>query len=154
MRYRDLCLVATGPEDERAAGYYEQFDNGSAQWFHMKLVATERDAIDEHVIMNEVSYCAVASAALGKGERKVSWVWPVLSVELKTRRELTLAQTGKTAGRSNERYWLFELDRPIALAQPIEGFDSGHHHMKLTRRADLGDIEHFKDVIVRYPGIG
>ena len=153
IHYRDLCLIATSAEDQRDDGYYQQFEGGTATWFHMKLLATERDIIEEWV-MEEVRYCAIASAVPGEGDRKVCWLWPVRSISKKARRELTPLQTGKASSQSNELYWLFELDSPIALDAQIGGFVPGHHHMKLTRRSELVDIEHFDDVIVRYPGIG
>ncbi len=151
--YNDLCLIATSAEDSRKPGYYQQFQDGTAKWFHMKMLATKRDAIDEWVVMEEVRYCIVASTILGEGERKARWLWSVRSISKKSRCELTTEQTGKAISQSNEAYWLFELEKPILLDTQMVGFGEGHHHMKLTCRSELADVEHFDDVVVRYPGI-
>ncbi|MCJ8273971.1 MAG: hypothetical protein MJK04_31795, partial [Psychrosphaera sp.] len=152
--YPDLCLIATSAEDQRTQGYYQQFADGTAKWFHMKLLATQREVIEQWVIMEEVRYCAIASTVPGEGERKARWLWPVRSISKKARCELTPEQTGKATSQSNEEYWLFELDSPIELDTQIVGFAPGHHHMKLTCRSELADVEYFDDVVVRYPGIG
>ena len=73
----------------------------------------------------------------------------VVSVSLKTRDALTLAQTGKPQV-SEDLYWLFELGEPRALRQPIHGFASGHHYMKLTKANSLAGVTDFAKVTEVY----
>lgn len=147
-RYRNLTLVVTGAEDERQPGYYESFINGNAQWFHMRLEASERQ-ISHQSVMHEVRYCAIAVALPGHTERKAWWLWPVKHVDIKERRHLTVKQTGKRL-HDEGKYWVFELEKAIPLEQAIGGFAPGHHHMKLTPRDELSGISHFEQVLGRY----
>ncbi len=152
IRHKDLCLLATGAEDWRQDGYYASFVDGSAKWFHMRLAASVRAKIDQDIIF-DIGHCIIAIAEPDeKGqptERKALWSWPVVSVSLKTRDALTLAQTGKPQV-SEDLYWLFELGEPRALRQPIHGFASGHHYMKLTKANSLAGVTDFAKVTEVY----
>lgn len=152
LRYRDLCLVASSAEGARPEGYYEAFADGTAKWFHMRLRASERESIDRHAIY-EIGYCVIGAAKPDEDERKAHWLWPVHSIKIKTRSELTPEQTGIHID-SQDEYWLFELGTPKPLAQAIGGFTPGHHHMKLTRASKLAGIDRFDELFDVYPWIG
>ncbi|MFT4928873.1 MAG: hypothetical protein ACI8WB_004993 [Phenylobacterium sp.] len=147
-RYRDLCLVVTGAEDTREAGYYESFEDGTAKWFHMRVSAAERAKMEFRAI-DELSYCAIAmrgpGANKGADERKVQWIWPVVKVVVQQRYKLGSPQVGKTS-EADELYWLFRLGTPERLSHAITGFAAGHHHMKLTQKATLTGVTDFAAV--------
>lgn len=151
LRYSDLTLVASGAEDDRMTGYYDQFVQGFARYFHMQLAASENQDIAEN-IMREIRYCVIASRSGTDPERIAKWIWPVISTELCKRNELKEEISGKTTTPDDTRlFWLFTLGAPIRLQQTITGFTRGRHCMALTRLSDLNQIHTFSGIKAVYP---
>jgi hypothetical protein len=141
VRYDDLTLVATSAQDQRNVGYYESFENGNARWFHMKLAATDRQRMTKNAIL-EVRHCIIAAAQPNQ-VRKAYYNWPVLSVVLKNRANLSEEQTGLPSKEGDE-YWLFELGKPIKLNKGIVAPDDQHHHTHLVEASTMGEKTSFK----------
>lgn len=151
LRYNDLTLIASGAEDMRTEGYYIQFINGSARYFHMQLAASEDQDIAEN-IMREIRYCVIASRTDSDPERTAKWLWPVENTEICKRNELHADITGKAAQPDDSRlYWLFSLGNPIPLSQKITGFTKDQHCMKLTRLTDTNRATDFCEIPSVYP---
>lgn len=130
---RALCLYVTGATDTRARGYYEEFANGTARYFHMKLEATTRVDI-ENVIVQSIAFLVIASKDNNNSTQRIArYRWPVKAVHLVDRNKLTLEQTGaKKSGQDS--YWLFELDRPTKLDR--QKIQDGENHV-----VELMDVE-------------
>ncbi len=140
-RHNDLTLIVTGaPKSKRSKTYLNKFKNGTARWYHMKLIASERMNIEAH-IMHELRYCSISinDGILG---RVCTFLWPVRSVTLNQRKDLTLEQSG-IENKSDELYWLLELGSPHALSTSITGFPPRGHHMKLTIATEIGRHSNF-----------
>lgn len=131
--YRDLTLVLPAAPKERRDEYYvDRFFDGSASWYHTPLATTEAKHFPQHAI-RELKYCAIATQMEDETEPTVKWVWPVRSVIIKPRHELTVEQSGYESSK-RDLYWLFELGQPLQLANEIKGFGSEGfaRFMKLT----------------------
>ncbi len=143
VRYHDLTLAVTGaPERGRDAAYIQRFKDGTAQWYHMQLKASERENIAKHV-MKEIRYCAIATH--DKAGRQVNYLWPVLNVSLVERDKLELEQAG-SGSNSSEPYWLFELGTSVKLTSPLGGFAARGHHLKLTLSSELDGRKLFSEL--------
>ncbi len=150
-RHRDLTLVVTGaPKSGRTQTYLDKFKNGTARWYHMKLLASDRDKVESHLI-REISCCSITSSDKILG-RTCSFLWPVRSVTLIERKHLTVEQSGSDK-QSDELYWLFELGSSLSLSTPITGFPSVGHHMKLTIASELDRNSSFPKLRTVYDGL-
>lgn len=133
-RYGNLVLLATAaPRAGRTQAYLDSFSNGTARWYHMKLHATERLSMQQSAI-SEVGYCAIAVSKPGSTDREIHFSYPVLSIALKRRGELSIDMTGSTGSIKNpdELYWLFELGIAKQLPAPVKKFGLQGHHVKIT----------------------
>ena len=123
---RALCLYVTGANDQRELGYYERFANGTARYFHMQYKATTRVDIEKTVVKS-VAFLVIASKDDNNTAHRIArYCWPVKSVNLVARSELTSEQTGATKA-GQDSYWLFELDRPTKLDR--EKIQDGTSHV-------------------------
>ena len=150
VHYPDLTLVITAaPEQGREQAYIDSFKQGTATCYHTRLYATQRENLEKNAI-NEIRYCVIATAKPGQTARVATDIWPVKSVRLVKRSELNAQQTGITIHQNhphyNTLYWLFEFGPAFALPQPIDGFDSTHHQLKLTTRRNLTHAPSFADI--------
>ncbi|MCQ8848088.1 restriction endonuclease-like protein [Alteromonas stellipolaris] len=127
IRNAGRTLLVTGAEDFRTPGYYEQFHDGTAMFFHMRCEASERESIEEKIIQS-LKYLVIASRICnGKSPRVATRRWRVKTISKVMRKELTAEQTGTSNfTRSNENYWLFSLEDDGELSTPISKPD-GHH---------------------------
>jgi Uncharacterized conserved protein len=154
VRYDDLTLLATSAQNDRNTGYYKSFENGTARWFHMQLKASDRENMTKNAIY-EVKYCIVAAAEVGQ-VRKANYIWPVISVVLKPRIELTTEQTGlpPKIGADSD-YWLFELGEPRKLSHQVSAPNNEHHHIRLVEANKIEDQSSFSefDTVEVYRGV-
>lgn len=150
MRYRDLVLTAAlGPQ--RDPSYLGRFRDGSARWYHMPQTTPELK-FDPHII-REVRYLAPMFQKDASGDLAIAYVWPVLSVQLIKRNEITKAQSGKDSS-DNTLYYLFELGYSIRLPAPITGFSgsSFRDSMLLTTLDILRKSTTAGSLAQAYPG--
>ena len=127
LRNASRTLLITGAEDTRLPGYYEQYHEGTAKFFHMRCEASKRVNIEEHIIQS-LKYLVIASRTCnGKSLRVATRRWKVKTVTKIMRKELTADQTGTmTFARPMENYWLFSIEDDGRLSSPISKPD-GHH---------------------------
>ncbi|MGC6378288.1 DUF2357 domain-containing protein [Bisgaard Taxon 45] len=116
--YRNLVMtIRIG--DEREEGYIQKFREGTANYYH-----TKTDIFDEefnHKIVSELCFLAIAYPSLEE-EWVIDKIYPILNVEMKQRKALSIEQTGSHKGQfSEEWYYCFELSQPIMLKNQIEG---------------------------------
>lgn len=120
-------LLVTGPEDLRTDGYYERFHDGSANFFHMRCEATQREYIEEQIIKSLKYLIIVSRPCNDKQPRIATRRWRVKAVAKAMRKDLTVEQTGASnILRANENYWLFNIEDDGELSSPISKPD-GHH---------------------------
>ncbi|AFT76666.1 hypothetical protein AMBLS11_00360 [Alteromonas macleodii str. 'Black Sea 11'] len=120
-------LLVTGAEDFRTHGYYERFHDGTANFFHMRCEATQREHIEEQIIRSLKYLVIVSRSCNDKRPRIATRRWRVKAVSKAMRKDLTVEQTGKSNFlRSSESYWLFSIEDDGELSSPISKPD-GHH---------------------------
>ncbi|MFK5949143.1 MAG: DUF2357 domain-containing protein [Methylococcales bacterium] len=152
FRYEDLTLVVTGaPAGGRDKDYLQRFVDGTAGYYHMQLHATERDNIEMHVI-HEIKYCAITTYDKESGERVCQYLWPVRSISLVSRNELTIEQAGRLSA-SEDDYWLFELGKPFSLSQKIRGFPPRRHYIKLVLASELDNKSDYSSLEPVYKNV-
>lgn len=148
--YPDLTLTAAlGPQKGRDQSYLENFENGVAQWYHIKVTAIKQleDKIGFH-IAEEIRYLALATPSTqNAGTKAIAKIWPVKRVAILPRCSITAEQAGKTVD-SSELYYLFQLGRPLTLQMavthvPLRNFS---HSMKLTTLTGLENVTKFAEV--------
>jgi len=147
----DLTLTAAlGGQKGRNQSYLENFENGVAQWYHIKLGAIKQleDKVGSHHIAEEIRYLALATPSnQNAGTKEIAKVWPVKRVTILPRYSITAEQAGKAVD-SPELYYLFQLGRPLTLQMtvthvPLRNFS---HSMKLTTLTRLESATKFAEV--------
>jgi len=146
--YDDLTIIFSGTVHGRSADYLQLQQDGKLPFYHTKLIATDRQAIERHII-NEVRYLGLAVDNVD--DQVINTVYPVKSARLVKRSELTPVETGKASfDNPDENYWLFELGNGIGLPVPIVKQPSAHFEVFLTGFYALNDIYEWSDLPQRY----
>lgn len=143
-RFDDLTLFVTSAQNLRAEGYYEQFNDGSANWFHIPLSTFERENMKSHAI-NELRYCIVATPN-AQGIRVASHIWVVESVKICSRDELTLDQSGVDVIDSKKKYWLLKFGEAKPLDRLMTAPSDEHHHMGFIEAKNLKHKQSFNEL--------
>ena len=149
-RYSDLTLAAPlGPMKGRDKDYLQRFKEGAAGWYHIRLSATEKQAIARHV-MREVRYCGIAVYHGGGLERIITHIYEVKSVRLVKRCDMTLTQAGKVDSGNDNEYWLLELSYARPLVQPLSMTGLRSFRFQLTNATVLLGAKIWDDLPKRY----
>ena len=149
--YDDLTVIFSGKVHDRSADYLQLQQDGKLPFYHTKLIATDREAIERHII-NEVRYLGLAVDNVD--DQVIKTIYPVKSVRLVKRLELTEGQTGKTSfDNPDENYWLFELGNGIGLPVPIAKQSSVHFEVFLTGFYAMNDTHKWSDLPQRYTAL-
>jgi hypothetical protein len=150
--YDDLTIVFTGHVQGRSADYLNLQEKGQLNYYHTKLIATERQKIEQHIV-KEVRYLAVAVNE-GVDDQTVRSAYTVKSVKLVKRSELNEQQTG-TYSFSNpeDSYWLFELGNTVNLPMPIVKQSPQHFEVLLTSFDALNKNNLWVDLPKRYTAL-
>jgi len=145
--YPDLTMtVALGGQRGRKNGYFEGFEQGTAQWFHLPQ-STFWQKFKQHVA-EEIRYLALASTSDTQSSTKqIDKLWPVKRMTVLPRHAITLEQAGKASG-SDDLYYLFELGKPLTLQTPVTNVPHRpmKNSMKLTTLTRLESVTKFADV--------
>jgi len=150
--YQDLTIVFSGGVPRRNSQYLESQREGELEYYHTRLIATERQHIERHVV-GEVRYLAVATPSDDDPTVQVlNYVYPVLKVELRKRSSLHEAVTG-TGGFTNpdEEYWLFTLGQSIARSASLQCETPKHFEVLLTDLGELRSVSAWGSLPRRYP---
>jgi len=145
--YPDLTMtVALGGQHGRDAGYFEKFERGTAQWYHLPQ-STFLKKFRQH-IAEEIRYLALAYTSDSQSSTKqIDKLWPVKRVTVLPRYAITEDQAGKKSG-SVEPYFLFELGQPLTLQKPVTKVP--HRPIKKTMKfctlVDLETADNFSDL--------
>lgn len=138
--------AALGNKAERDSVYFDAFKQGTAKYYHMPT-ATFNLKFKAH-IAKELRFLALSyfDDELEKS-KSISKIWPIKSVKIVPRKEITPEHAGKISN-SSERYFLFELGKALILTQAIVDVpsDSFRGSMKLTTLAKLDDIKVFGEI--------
>lgn len=145
--YPDLTMtVALGAKRGRDNGYFEQFEKGTARWYHLPK-STFVQKFKQH-IAEEIRYLALAATSGTSGSTKtIDKLWPVKRVTVLPRSAITENQAGKTSP-STELYYLFELGKPLLLHSPLTKVPHRpiKNSMKLTTLTRLESVTKFSEV--------
>lgn len=145
--YPDLVMtVALGGRLGRDNGYFERFEQGSAQWYHLPQ-STFLQKFKQHVA-EEIRYLALASTTdIQSPTKQIDKLWPVKRLTLLPRYAITEDQAGKKSD-SDDPYFLFELGRPLTIQTPVTNVPQRpiKHSMKLTTVARLECASKFDEV--------
>lgn len=145
--YPDLTMtVALGGQRGRDNGYFEKFEQGTAQWYHLPK-STFLQKFKQH-IAEEIRYLALASTSDTQSSTKqIDKLWPVKRVTVLPRYAITEDQAGKKSG-SADLYYLFELGKPLLLQTPVTNVPHRpmKNSMKLTTLTRLESVTKFAEV--------
>tara|TARA_B100001057_G_scaffold110877_1_gene108959 strand:+ start:5294 stop:7924 length:2631 start_codon:yes stop_codon:yes gene_type:complete len=145
--YPDLTMtVALGGQRGRDNGYFEQFEQGTALWYHLPQ-STFLQKFRQH-IAEEIRYLALASTSDTQSSTKqIDKLWPVKRVTVLPRYAITEDQAGKKSG-SADLYYLFELGKPLSLQTPVTNVPHRpiKNSMKLTTLTRLESVTKFAEV--------
>lgn len=145
--YPDLTMtVALGGQRGRDNGYFEQFEQGTAQWYHLPQ-STFLQKFKQH-IAEEIRYLALASTSdTQSSSKQIDKLWPVKRVTVLPRYAITEDQAGKKSG-SADLYYLFELGKPLSLQTPVTNVPHRpmKNSMKLTTLTRLESVTKFAEV--------
>ncbi|MDW2075443.1 restriction endonuclease-like protein [Vibrio sp. 1863] len=145
--YPDLTMtVALGGQRGRDNGYFEQFEQGTARWYHLPQ-STFLQKFKQH-IAEEIRYLALASTSdTQSSSKQIDKLWPVKRVTVLPRYAITEDQAGKKSG-SADLYYLFELGKPLSLQTPVTNVPHRpmKNSMKLTTLTRLESVTKFTEV--------
>lgn len=145
--YPDLTMtVALGGLDGRSKDYFSRFEQGTANWYHLKQ-QTFIHRFKQHVA-EEIRYLALASTSEAQSTTKqIDKLWPVKGVKVLPRYAITKEQAGK-ASDSSELYYLFELGKPLTLQTAVNHVPHRpiKNSMKLTTLTLLESVTRFSEV--------
>ncbi|MDA7928650.1 restriction endonuclease-like protein [Mariniblastus sp.] len=134
--YNDLTAVFSGSTLDRSEDYIERLATGKLAGYHTRLLATERQSIEEHIV-KELRYIAIALSDDGLIE-SAKFVYPVKAVQLVKRGTLTIEQTGVDKfDDPNQDYWYFILGKAIKQSNPLPHPVPAHFEVHLTNYDDL-----------------
>lgn len=122
-RYQDLSLaVALG--SKRSKVYLERFRQGKAKWYHLPEQTTITKRV-QRAVMREVKSCAFVVYFPDVEQRRIEYIYDVISVKLLKRKLISEEQAGAKAQSTNleNDYWLFELGdiKKISLSIDVSG---------------------------------
>lgn len=147
LLYSDLTLtVALGGQRGRDNGYFEKFEQGTAQWYHLPQ-SMFLQKFKQH-IAEEIRYLALASTSdTHSSTKQIDKLWPVKRITLLPRYTITEDQAGKKSG-SADLYYLFELGKPLSLQTPVTNVPHRpmKNSMKLTTLTRLESVTKFAEV--------
>jgi len=145
--YPDLTMtVALGGQRGRDNGYFEKFEQGTAQWYHLPQI-TFLQKFKQH-IAEEIRYLALASTSDTQSSTKqIDKIWPVKRVTVLPRYTITEDQAGKQSS-SADLYYLFELGKPLLLLRSVTNVPQipMKNSMKLTTLTRLESVTKFTEV--------
>ena len=135
--HQGLTILASQLGPDRNLSYIEQFRKGDAQCYHTKMVAFERQRIQQH-IATEARYLAVALDDNTGNYRHVDYIYPILSAKRVQRGALTEDQTGTSVVTNpDEWFWFFTLGPALKLKTTLVQHRKKHFELKLVQRDDL-----------------
>lgn len=142
--YPDLTMtVALGGQRGRSKEYFERFEQGTAQWYHLPQ-STFLQRFKQH-IAEEIRYLALASTSKTQSMTKqIDKLWPVKSVRVLSRDAITVEQSGRSSTET-ELYYLFELGKPLTLQSAVNNVPHRpiKNSMKLTTLTKLESVTEF-----------
>lgn len=145
--YPDLTMtVALAEQRGRGNGYFEGFEQGTAQWYHLPQ-STFMQKFKQH-IAEEIRYLALASTSDTQSSTKqIDKLWPVKRVTVLPRYAITEDQAGKKSD-SADLYYLFELGKPLSLQTSVTNVPHRpmKNSMKLTTLTRLESVTKFAEV--------
>lgn len=145
--YPDLTMTAAlGEQSGRDKGYFERFEQGTAQWYHLPK-STFLQKFKQHVA-EEIRYLALAStSATPSSTMQIDKLWPVKRVAVLPRYAITQEQAGKQSS-DDDPYYLFELGKPLSLQTPVTNVPTLRFKdsMKLTTLTRLENVTEFVKV--------
>ena len=136
-RYQDLSLaVALGSKRSRV--YLEGFRQGKAKWYHLPEQTTVTKRV-QRAAMREIQSCAFIVYFPYDGQRRIEYIYDVISVQLVRRKAISEEQTGAKAQAANleKYYWLFELGRANKLNLSINVSGSRDFKFRLASINEL-----------------
>lgn len=145
--YPDLTItLALGGQRGRNHAYFERFEQGTAQWYHLRQ-STFLQKFEQH-IAEEIRYLALASTSDTQSSTKqIDKLWPVKRVTVLPRYAITEEQAGKKSD-SADLYYLFQLGKPLLLQTPVTNVPHRpmKNSMKLTTLTRLESVTKFAEV--------
>lgn len=147
--YQDLTIAVNGLVTGRSDIYRKNLEQGNAEFYHMKLLASERQNIEQHVI-KEARFLAIA-VTVNPSQQEIAYLYPIIGVKKKKRSELSMDQTGTNKiSNPEEYYWLFQLGDSLKLKYPLMKPFSRHFKVKLTSARAFTQAGDWNELPLKY----
>jgi len=146
-RADSLIFVATTGSN-RQANYLQDFLDGNAKWYHTRNKTIEGVNISNSV-MSDITYLAVLAPSHDKNVT-ANYLYPVKSVSLKLRNEISLQQAGTDSPSEDGLYWLFELGKSIELDLPLTLSSEPNFRFGICSEAQFLGAKSWNDISTRY----
>ncbi|PKN19298.1 MAG: hypothetical protein CVU71_07250 [Deltaproteobacteria bacterium HGW-Deltaproteobacteria-6] len=151
-RYEDLTLVASlGNVAKRDKQYIDRYLSGNAGWYHVPVSTADKRI--SRTVMRELRYCAIAVHHHGETERKIEYLYDVISVHLLPRCKLSVEQAGSVKPDNKSDYWLLKLGAARNLQTPVKTGGIRSFRIRLTLAEDLFAAKKWEDISEHYQHI-
>ncbi|BCR03080.1 hypothetical protein DESUT3_01490 [Desulfuromonas versatilis] len=145
--YQDLTLVAQPKNHNKE--YINRFRSGGPRWYHVPVDTTVKKQISR-AMMREIRNCAFAVHHPGEPNRRIEYLYDVLSVKVVKRKELTHEQAGLVKPGDESDYWLLELGSSRCLQSPVIVPGLRGFRFRLTGAKELLMAADWGELPVRY----
>lgn len=151
-QYHDLALVAhVAPAKGRDKAYMQKFVDGTAPWYHVPVETLLKKSISYHV-MQETKHCALAAYDADGKQRVLKYIYEVVSIEIKKRCDLSIAQAGSASSKTEE-YWLIKLGPSRLISNPIAVKSVRTFSIFHTSKNDIVASKDWADLPQRYTSL-
>lgn len=148
-RYDDLTLVSSlGNVAKRDKLYIERFMTGAAGWYHIPASTTDKRV--SRTVMRELRFCAVAVHHAGGSERRIEYLYEIVSARLVKRNSLGFEEAGSVDPDNQHDYWLLQLGASRLLPIAFSAGGIRRFRFRLTGASDLLAAQNWNDLSERY----
>lgn len=134
-RYKNLSLtIALGAKRNKT--YIKKFMQGEAKWYHLPLKTSLAKKLQREAI-REIKYCAFVVYYSDDKQRRIEYIYNVISVQLLKRKEITVEQAGAGFKNPDDDYWLFQLGKASKMELSIDVSGSRDFKFRLASIDEL-----------------
>ena len=149
-RYSDLVIIANQLGPFRNRDYIKRFEDGKAQFYHVKANAFNRQEVSHHMV-HEARYLTVGVDADSVQSREICFIYPILSARQLARSDISDHESGANElGTGIELYWLFELGEATKLKEKVVLGINDRFELKFADRKAFDSNIKWADLAERY----
>ena len=146
-RAGDLIFVATTGVN-RQQNYLQSYSEGKAKWYHTRDITIARGNISP-AVMADITHVVVLVPST-ENNVTAHYLYPVKSVSMKARNQISPIQAGTDVASEEGIYWLFELSNAIELNSPLTLKAEKHFRFGICSESQLLEAKSWSDISSRY----